>query len=225
MSGSSRKTSDRDALETHLEQLATRLAPLLQDDATGPVDPESRRLIDDLFQRFHEPLEAEADRFLAQERRRGKAAALGSASGPSLLTELWIRFSKRPGIALQGKRLFFFVFYEQCRRTLIDRWRKRQRQRNLVVSQPSIVAAQIGSDVDYERIDQLLCDLQNEEWRAAMVARAYLLGHVQVGDTLVQQPIQFAEIAEMSGYSLRTIEQDWHYAKCFLRAQIDLEPR
>lgn len=215
---------DHDALGDHLEELAKRLAPMLHDDANGPLDSEAKGSIDDLFQRFHDQMLELADDFLTQERRRGKPGAKGSATPPSLLTELWLRFRKRPVIAQQGKRLFFFVFYDEARRALIDRWRKRQRERNLVVAMPSFGLAENGAEVDYDRIEELLSELAQEEWRAAMVARAYLLGQVMLGESLVTQPVQLAEIAELSGFSLSTIEKDWHYAKCFLRAAIDKGP-
>lgn len=207
-----------DPLGEYLERLAESLAPHLQDDASGPLDEGSRAQLDEVFQKFHKQLKDLAEGFLAGQRKRNN----GSVTPTLIVNDLYLRFRNRKRIVEQGKKFFFYVFYNEAQRVLIDRWRHRQRRSNLAGELADAGAVADFPSVDYGRIEAILQQLAEQEPRAAMLARAYFLTSEVLPDSEVQRtPLQQADLAELSGFSLRTVQSDLKYAKAFVRRALE----
>jgi DNA-directed RNA polymerase specialized sigma24 family protein len=177
-------------------------------------------MLDDLFTRFHEEIRQLCYEFLATERSRGGAAARGIRAD-SLCNSLYLRLCTRPQIAKQGKRLFYFVFYSEARRILIDRHRKDSRRNGRMDHLVRVSAVSGFSQVDYSRIEILLENLKKEEPRAALVATLYIFGLPSATTADGNRALKLSDIAERTGYSLRQIEKDWQYARIYIESELD----
>ena len=213
------KSSDDDSLGQHLDRLAAQIAPALQDSASGPLDEASLAMINHIFEHYNEEIHSLCEQFIYTERKRGGAAAR-SITPESLITNLYMRFRNRPMIAEKGKQFFFLIFYSESRRILIDRHRKKKRRDDTTVQSSSVSKIPAFEQVDYRQIDLAISKLQAEEPRAAMIAQMYVYGLPSVEEGEGAQALRHSDIANMTGYSLRTVELDWRYAKSFLHAEL-----
>ena len=217
------ESSDDDSLGQHLDRLAEQLAPALQDSASGPLDETSRAMLNHIFEHFHEEIRSLCEGFIYHQRKRGGAAAR-SITPESLITNLYMRFRNRPMIAAKGKQFFFYVFYDESCRVLIDRHRKKKRRGDKTVSSTPVSKIPAFDQVDYRLIDLALSKLQAEEPRAAVIAKMYVYGLPSVEEGEGAQALRHSDIATMTGWSLRTVEDDWSYARAFLHAELFGEP-
>ncbi|MBN8727087.1 MAG: sigma-70 family RNA polymerase sigma factor [Xanthomonadales bacterium] len=166
-------------------------------DAPGP-----------LFAATYERLKAVA--------RRHLAAQAGTTFEPTVLVhDLYLRFGSDPELRFEHPAQFFSYAAQAMRHLLCDRARARRSLRaggdwlrvTLTASDENLV---LDSAADALALDAALTRLAAEDARAACVVElVYFAG------------LTLEEAAGVLGFTRRTIDRDWRFARAFLRTDLE----
>jgi len=189
------------------------ILPLLIDPDLDS-DERARRLLPLLYQ----SLRALAQKQMSQERRDH------TLSATALVHEVYLRLNGDRRLTWQSRAHFFSAAAEAMRQVLMDHARKRERakrgggrQRIDLDSSAEIPAAGDENGPDFIAIDEALCRLNDRDARAATVVRLrFYCG------------LTAAETAELLGASVKSVNNDWTYARAWLSRELkdfDTSPR
>jgi RNA polymerase sigma factor (TIGR02999 family) len=187
-----------------------RTTRLLQAAERG--DPGSEQ---ELFEVLYEDLKRVAGRLLAQER------ASHTLQATALVHEAYVRLvGDAPEAPWDGRGHFFAAAAEAMRRILVDQARRKRSQR-AGGDWPRIELSQVdpeipGPQLDLLALDEALQRLATRDPRAAELVKLRFFGGLTV-----------PEAATVLGVSVATAENDWAYAKSWLKLQLspaDREP-
>lgn len=131
----------------------------------------------------------------------------------ALVNELYLRHLKSKEVPIKDRQHFYYLAARGMRRILIDSARARNAAKRTAEQEPFPPGlphwAQLGPD-DILAIDTALGKLEQESARAAQVVELrYILGCTQ------------QEVAELLGVSVRTVRDEWDYARVRLRGLIE----
>ncbi|HOK77870.1 MAG TPA: sigma-70 family RNA polymerase sigma factor [Verrucomicrobiota bacterium] len=154
-----------------------------------------------------------------EELRRLAAARMASEppgqtlQATALVHEAWLRLTGSPEVEWNGRAHFFGAASEAMRRILVDRARKKARQRHggglqRVDLSHVTVAAEDSDDTVlavHEALDRLA---QESPQQAEIVRLRYFVG------------LEHAEIAEVLAISEATVRRHWAYARSWLYAEL-----
>jgi RNA polymerase sigma factor (TIGR02999 family) len=133
----------------------------------------------------------------------------------ALVNEVYLRLDAS-GRQWHSRGHFFAAAAEAIRRILIDHARgrtaaKRGGGRGRVPLEDSLAVAGGSQDgVDIVDLDKALCELAEMDPRMAKVVELRFFGGLEV-----------SEVADVLGFSKRTIEGDWATARAWLRSRLD----
>ena len=160
---------------------------------------------------------------LVYQELRGLAHALFSSQNPrntlqptALVHEAWIKMAGHLD-GLESRRHLMAVSARAMRQVLADRAKGAMRQKRgggaaVVTLQESAVAVGAGgaqADFDLVALDRALAKLSELNARHAQIVVLRLLGSLTV-----------QEIADDLGISKRTVEEDWTFARTWLRREL-----
>lgn len=131
----------------------------------------------------------------------------------ALVHEAWLRLSGPAELKWNGRGHFFAAAAEAMRRILVDRARKKARQRHggqlERVNLEHVTLAADDSDDTVLAIDEALEKLSGESAQQAEIVKLrYFVG------------LEHAEIAEVLGISEATVRRHWAYARAWLYAEL-----
>lgn len=175
------------------------------------IDRGDPRAAEDLLPLVYEELRRLAAARMAHEK------AGQTLSATALVHEAWLRLVK-PGqeIKWDGRGHFFAAAAEAMRRILIDRARHRNSlkagggQARLDVNEIEI--AEQEGEVDLLALDEALQKLERKHPRKAQLVKLRYFAGLTV-----------TEAAEALGVSVSTAENDWAYARGWLKLELDGE--
>lgn len=162
------------------------------------------------------PMVYEELRRLATRHMAGQPAG-HSLQATALVHEAYMRLVElEPNREWEGRRHFFAAAAEAMRRILVDRARRRQREKhggNLArqrFAEDSIVAPPVADlQTDLLALDSALGGLEKEKPRMAeLVKLRFFVG------------LSHKESAELLGISTATADRDWAYARAWLIGQM-----
>lgn len=176
-------------------------------DVTGLLQVWSdgdERAFDRLIPLVYGELHRMAHRYIARERGDQSMQATG------LVNEVCIRLLGWDPVRWQNRGHFFGVSAQMMRRVLVDIARRRHAGRR---GGPRVVHVPIDDvevpdeppDADLEAIDRALEELSARDARKAQVVELKFFGGLSM-----------EEIAEALGVSLRTVHNDWAFARAWL---------
>jgi len=176
-------------------------------DVTGLLQIWSggdQRAFDQLIPLVYGELHRMAHRYLARERGDISLQATG------LVNEVCLRLLGWDPVRWQNRGHFFGVSARMMRRVLVDIARRRRAGRrggDGVVHVPidSVDVAEERPDADLESLDRALDELAARDARKAQVVELKFFGGLSM-----------EEIAEALGVSLRTVHNDWAFARAWL---------
>ena len=143
-----------------------------------------------------------------------------SLQATALVNEVCVRLLGWDGARWQNRRHFFGVSAEMMRRVLVDIARRRRAERrgggNVVrVPLESVDVAAEARDTDLVALDQALERLALEDQRKARLVELRFFGGLSM-----------EQAAEALGVSLRTVYNDWTFARAWLyRTLASRDPR
>ncbi len=168
------------------------------------------KAVDELFPLVYEELRRLARIHMSRE------SACHTLQPTALVHEAWLRLAKSEGPGWQGQAHFFGAAAESMRRILVERARRRLRQKrgggqeNLNVD--ALELAQATPDEKLLLIHEALKQLEKENpERARVVVQKYFVGMTN------------KEVAERLGISVRTVNRHWLCAKAWLFWQLQAE--
>lgn len=131
----------------------------------------------------------------------------------ALVNELYLRHLQHLDLSIQDRQHFFYLAARGMRRILIDHARARRAAKRTADEQPFPPGlphwVQLSAE-DLLAVDEALTKLEKESVRAARVVELrYILGCTQ------------QEVAQLLGVSVRTVRDDWDYARVRLRSFIE----
>jgi RNA polymerase sigma factor (TIGR02999 family) len=171
-------------------------------------EPAAPATADAMFSQVYDRLKAMAGRRLAMGPR-------GTLDTTVLVHDLYLRMSRRDGLAFSHPAQFFTYAARAMRHLLRDRARDRLRQRaggdwvRITLTGGDTRLAIEGAEQALA-LDDALRRLEEDDARAAQVVELIWfagLSHEQAAETL--------------GLARRTIERDWRYARAFLKAHME----
>jgi RNA polymerase sigma factor (TIGR02999 family) len=174
--------------------------------AAAGGDAEAKRR---LWAEHYGTLHAAAAAYLARRWRDADGAARVSLSATDVLHEAFSRLHGRIQAVANGRQFFFRAFYQECLRIVVDHYRRtrdakgRGAAKRLPFESEYLRAA--PPEVDFDAVLGTLAELQQKDARMGQIACLRVLE----GKTN-------AECAELLGIGLRTVEQDWSFAKAWL---------
>lgn len=162
---------------------------------------------DDLFRAIYAELEAIATRLLQRERPGH------SLQPPSVVSEAYLRL-KGSDCDYSDRTHFFAVATRVMRRLLIDHARGRGRAKrgggHRAVTLLTDLHAAAPAPMDVEALEDALACLEAHDARKAeMVQMRHLAG------------MSNEEIAQATGFSVRTVKRDLRFAKAFVRKVLE----
>jgi len=184
--------------------------------STGKPDPMVARLLARLA--AGEPKAAEELLPLVYQELRELAGARIAALAPgqtlqatALVHEAYLRMVRSDDPGWEGRAHFFGTAARAMREVLIDKAREKgSRKRgagwNRVSSDQWTALSSEGPAEEFLDLDAALRELESEEPRKAEVVMLRFFGGLGM-----------AEIAQVLGVSVPTVERDWHYARAWLR--------
>jgi RNA polymerase sigma factor (TIGR02999 family) len=132
----------------------------------------------------------------------------------ALVHEAWLRLGADAQPAWQNRAHFFAAASEAMRRILVERARRKQREKrgggaeHVDVDELEI-AAPLGNEEESLAVDEALDRLAAHDARKAEVVKLrYFVG------------FSFEETAEVLGISVPTAKRDWAYARAWLHQEI-----
>lgn len=151
--------------------------------------------------------------WFAQHWQRGDRRPV-SLTGTEVTHQVYQRLVDRIAAMERGKTYFFRVFYNECRRVVVDHWRRTEKHRGRGQQQrvelTSELADQQRTPVDVGQLYELCTELERQDARLGQVAM------FKVFEDLTDR-----EVAELLGIGLRTVQKDWAFAKAWLKRRID----
>ena len=182
-------------------------------DVTGLLQVWSggdQRAFDRLIPLVYGELHRMAHRYLARERGDISLQATG------LVNEVCLRLLGWDPVRWQNRGHFFGVSAQMMRRVLVDIARRRRAGRRggaSVVHVPveDVDIAEERPDADLESLDRVLNELAARDARKAQVVELKFFGGLSM-----------EEIAEALNISLRTVNNDWAFARAWLYRALTL---
>jgi RNA polymerase sigma factor (TIGR02999 family) len=163
----------------------------------------------DLLPLIYAELRALAATRLAQE------ASSVTLQPTALVHEAWMRLrSGDPGATWNSRGHFFGAAAEAMRRILIERARQKRtlkrggRRNQVTLTEPESKA--VTEQVDLLALDEALSKLQLRDPRKAELVKLRFFAGMTI-----------AEAAGVLGVSVSTAENDWAYARCWLRLEME----
>jgi RNA polymerase sigma factor (TIGR02999 family) len=157
----------------------------------------------ELIEQRHGVLLAIARRVFGSRRR-------GTVSPTVLVQEVFLRFVDRPQLAAGGELFFLACFARQCRRVLIEHFRRRAAERRGGGRVHCTLEPEFGfranAPVTIVEVDDVVDALARFDSRLADIVDLHVFG----GLTMPQ-------CAEVLSISLRTAEKQWHFARAWLQ--------
>ncbi len=173
-------------------------------DAVREGEPGARdQLIDVVYQTLRELAESNRRKLMSQ-----------TLDAEALISEAYFRVLGNTGADFENRRHLYGAFSRAMREILIDAARRRDAlKRGGDRRRVDLDIAQIPGDAptqDVIQLDTLLDQLEAEDARAAEVVRyRCFLGMPE------------ADIADVLGISVRTVQRDWTYARAFMKRQLE----
>ncbi|TLD69065.1 sigma-70 family RNA polymerase sigma factor [Phragmitibacter flavus] len=177
---------------------------LLERLQTGEVDAEM-----ELMNCVYFELKKIAAKALAGEQREV------SLMTTDLVHEAWVRLLDQEGrVRFKNNLHFFGAAAEAMRRILVDRARRRSREKHggklvriglddVEIEEPAAASEILDINDALEKLDGI------DSRKAGIVRLRYFAG------------LGFEEIAAVTQYSLATVQRDWAYARAWLKVEID----
>jgi RNA polymerase sigma-70 factor, ECF subfamily len=167
----------------------------------------------DLFPVIYGELRRVAGRYLSKERRNH------TLQPTALVHEAWLKLQNERSVQLHGRTHGLALAAQAMRRLLVDHGRHQKRDKRGGGAQPvafdELLKAAATAAVPIEdllALEEALTRLEGEDPRAAqVVALRFFSG--------MSNP----EIAEYLQLSLRTVENDWTYARAWLKRELSGE--
>jgi RNA polymerase sigma-70 factor, ECF subfamily len=177
------------------------------DDVTSLLQVWSEgdeRAFDRLIPLVYDELHRMAHRYLARERADVSLQATG------LVNEVCLRMLGWDPVRWQNRGHFYGVSAQMMRRILVDIARKRRADRRggtgvVHVPVEEVDVADEAPDADLEALDRAIADLAARDARKAQVVELRFFGGLSMED-----------IAQTLGVSLRTVHNDWAFARAWL---------
>jgi len=162
------------------------------------------RAFDRLIPLVYDELHRMAHRYLARERADVSLQATG------LVNEVCLRMLGWDPIRWQNRGHFYGVSAQMMRRILVDIARKRRADRRggtgvVHVPVEEVDVADDAPDADLEALDRAIADLAARDARKAQVVELRFFGGLSMED-----------VAQTLGVSLRTVHNDWAFARAWL---------
>lgn len=129
-----------------------------------------------------------------------------------LVNETWLRMKDQAGVAELGKRSFLAIAALNIRRILVEHHRaRRTRRRDGGDPLPLFESAALehGPGIDILALHEALEHLETIAERSARVVELRFFGGMT-------EP----EAADVLGVSLRTVSEDWRYARAWLAQRL-----
>jgi RNA polymerase sigma factor (TIGR02999 family) len=131
----------------------------------------------------------------------------------AVVNEVYLRlFGAAEGISWEDRTHFFAIAARSIRQVLIDHARKKRAEKrggpNIAVTL-SHAEGVVPDDQDFEKLDDVLTDLEKLDPQAARVVELKFF----VG-------LEDKEIAETIGVSFARVRRDWEFARAWLRHQM-----
>jgi len=138
----------------------------------------------------------------------GKVSLLAT----EVANEAFVRLFEREAVTAQGRRYFFTCCATECRRVIVDYWRKKKTDKRSPPGErlaPTEAEATAGPAFDPVALSDAIEALARNRGRAAIVV-----------DLLVFGAMTAKQCAETLAVSERTVQGDWAYAKAWLRREM-----
>jgi RNA polymerase sigma factor (TIGR02999 family) len=182
-----------------LSDAPERVTLLLQRWQTGDI-----AALDALLPSIYDELKRLAR---AQLRRDGGA----SIQPTELVAEAYLKLVDAAQIDFAGRAHFYSIAARTMRRILVERYRRRVALKR--DSGPTLLSVQVdsgsGRDIELERLDHALSDLERLDPRQADIVTLRFFGG-----------LEGAEIAAALGISERTVKREWATAKLWLYREL-----
>lgn len=155
---------------------------------------------------------AELHRIAERELRREGAGRTLSSTG--LVHEAYFKLVDQDDVSWQDRGHFYAVACRAMRQVLVDRARQRRArkrgggQRDLTLR--STLAGEADRGFDLVELDEALDRLAGHEEGLARIVELRFFGGLSL-----------AEVAEVTGGSLRTVERGWARARAYLRLLLE----
>jgi RNA polymerase sigma factor (TIGR02999 family) len=177
------------------------------DDVTGVLQAWAdgdERAFEQLIPLVHDELHRMALRYLAGER------STVSMQATALVNEICLRLLGWDQVRWQNRRHFFGVSAQMMRRVLVDIARRRNAERRggagaIRVRLDDIDIPAAARDADLVAVDDALRTLAEQDPRRARVVELKFFGGLSM-----------EEIAQTLDVSLRTVHNDWAFARAWL---------
>jgi len=150
----------------------------------------------------------ELKRLAKAQLRRDRGASIQPTE---LVAEAYLKLVDVARIDFAGRAHFYSVAARTMRRILVERYRRRVALKR--DSGPDTLSVQLdpgsGSDIELERLDHALIDLERLDPRQADIVTLRFFGG-----------LEGAEIAAALGISERTVKREWAMAKLWLYREL-----
>ena len=173
-------------------------------DAVRGGEPGARdRLIDVVYQTLRELAESNRRKLMSQ-----------TLDAEALISEAYFRVLGNTGADFENRRHLYGAFSRAMRETVFDAARRRDEiKRGGDRQRVDLDVAHIPDDAptqDVVKLDRLLEQLEADDDRAAEVVRyRCFLGMPE------------ADIADVLGVSVRTVQRDWTYGRAFMKRHLE----
>lgn len=148
-----------------------------------------------------------------------------SLGATDIVNEAYCRLVERTAAIANGKAYFFRAFYTECLRIVIDYYRKTKHEKGrgphkrVELESQFLRHHRLEADVDH--LYDILAELERKDARMGQIAMLRVFGDRPSPETVgAPRALTNAEIAELLGIGLRTVEKDWAFAKAFLLKQL-----
>ncbi len=197
-----------------------RFADDLRRAAEGDAEVRNR-----LWAEHYEMLRDCAKAWFDQHWRRQGDQHGVSLTGTEVAHAVYERLFDRTAAMENGRAYFFRAFYTECLRIVVEHWRKTRHEKGRGerrrVELPSQFVVEHKLPVDFGQLFELCRELERLDARTGQVAMLKVFENRADPD----KPGAFrgltnSEVAAMLGIGLRTVEQDWAFAKAWLLRRI-----
>jgi RNA polymerase sigma-70 factor (ECF subfamily) len=166
-----------------------------------------QRAVEELFSLLYETL-----RIVARAAMRDQSTA-HTLQPTALVNEAYVRLVRHQG-GWRGRAQFLSASARAMRSVLVDHARRKRRRRRTPGGRrfrlDDIVVAYEDRAIDVLELDDLLRKLEAEDARAAHVVELRFFGGLSLPD-----------VAGLLDQKLRSVERDWHWARVWLRANLE----
>lgn len=150
----------------------------------------------------------ELKRLARAQLRRDRGASIQPTE---LVAEAYLKLVDAAQIDFAGRAHFYSIAARTMRRILVERYRRRVALKR--DSGPALLSVQVdsgsGRDIELERLDHALSDLERLDPRQADIVTLRFFGG-----------LEGAEIAAALGISERTVKREWATAKLWLYREL-----